>query len=110
LGLQKLAWSEYHKSVGWLFTQFFVTFISQSFPGSISDKAIVSHSNFLDTVEMYSAVMADKGLNVEKECLSQNIKLYIFYPEKGGSYQMSRDDIKQTKLLAQLQILIIRNI
>ena len=60
-------------------------------------------------MEMYSAVMAGKGFNIEQECLAQNIRL-IVPPGKRGAYQMSPCDIKQTKLVAQLRILIEQTI
>ena len=108
--LQKVTWSEYkhHNTMKFLVSctpNSSVSFISLAYPGSISDKKIVSHSNFLDCVPMYAYIMADKGFNIETECLARNITLYV-PPGKRGSYQMLPSEIHKTKRIANLRILI----
>ena len=44
---------------------------------------------------MYSAIMADKGLNIENECLQHNLSLYI--PNDPITYQMIAFEPIKTK-------------
>ena len=90
LDIQKLTWSEYkhHNTIKFLVgctPNSSVSFISEGYPGSISDKKIVNKSNFLDTVETFSYIMADKGFNIDAECLARHIGIYI-PPGKHGSH------------------------
>ena len=108
--LQKLTWSEYkhHNTAKMLVSctpNSSIAFVSKSYPGSISDKAIVRHSNYLDKVPMYGCVMADKGFNIEPECRARNLRLYV-PPGKRGSYQMLPSEITKTKRIANLRILV----
>jgi len=43
-----------------------VSFMSEGYVGSISDKKIVKDSEFLDTVEQFFYIMADRGFNIDK--------------------------------------------
>ena len=83
--------------------------MSKSYPGSISDKKLTNDSGFLDQVPPYSYVMADKGFNIEKECLARNISLYI-PPGKRGSYQMLTHEIEKTKRIANVVEQVITQI
>ena len=47
---------------------------------------------------MYSTIMADKGFNVENECLSYILSLYI-PPVKPGTYQIVLFELFKTKKL-----------
>ena len=92
LDLQKVTWSEYkhHNTVTFLVRcspNSSVTFLSIGYPGSISDKKVVLASKLLDTVPNYSYIMADKGFDIEKECIAKNVGLYK-PPGKRGTYQM----------------------
>jgi len=76
LDLQKMTWSEYkhHNTLKFLIgctPNSSVSFLSKSYPGSISDQKIVNDSGFLDTVREYSYVMVDKGFNIEKQCTAR---------------------------------------
>lgn len=110
LELQKLTWSEYkhHNTVKYLVgctPNSSVSFMSDGYPGSISDKKIVNHSKFLETVEQFSYIMADKGFNIEQECTVHRIGLYV-PPGKRGAHQMLPCEIVKTKRVANLRILI----
>ena len=110
LDLQKVTWSEYkhHNTIKVLVgcsPNSSVTFLSQSFPGSISDKGIVKSSNFLKTVPPYSAIMADKGFDIEAMCLAHNVRL-IIPPGRCGSHQMTKEKLEKGKNVAKLRILI----
>ena len=110
LELQKLTWSEYkhHNTVKFLIGCLHnssVSFLSCSYPGVISDKKIVEESNFLDTCPRYSYIMADKGFSIQDNCAARNVGLYI-PPGKRGAHQMLPAEIKKTKRIANLRILI----
>ena len=47
------------------------TNISKAFGGSISDKELTSQSKFLDTLESYTSLMADKGFVITEECAAR---------------------------------------
>ena len=49
--------------------------------------------------------MADKGFNILQECLARRITLYV-PPGKRGTYQMLPSEIKKTKRIANLRILV----
>lgn len=79
--------------------------MSQSYPGTISDKKIVKESKYWDTCSRYSYVIADKGFNIENDCVAKGIHLYI-PPVKCGTHQMLPSQIRKTKNIANLGILI----
>lgn len=110
LDLQKITWSEYkhHNTVKILIActpNSYVSFLSLSYPGSVSDKKIVKDSNFLESVPRYSYIMADNGFNIDNDCVAKCIGLYV-PPGKRGSYQMLPAEVKRTKRIANLRILI----
>lgn len=108
--LQKSTWSEYkhHNTLKFLITcspNSSVGFLSDAYPGSISDQRIVAISCFLDKVPMYCSIMADKGFNIQQECLARNITFHV-PPGKRGQYQMLPSEVRKTKQVANLRILI----
>ena len=54
---------------------------------------------------MYSTIMADKGFNIEDECLSYDLSLYV-PPGKRGTYQMVPSELIKTKKIANTRILV----
>ena len=44
-----------------------IMFVSDGFEGSISDKAIVNQSGFLDYTEVGDLVLADRGFLIKEE-------------------------------------------
>ena len=54
---------------------------------------------------MYSTIMADKGFNIEDECLSYDLSLYA-PPGKRGTYQMVPSELIKTKKIANTRILV----
>ena len=49
--------------------------------------------------------MADKGFNIENECLSYNLSLYI-RPGKSGTYKMVPSEFIKIKKNANTRILV----
>ena len=54
---------------------------------------------------MYSTIMADKGFNIEDECLWYDLSLYV-PPGKRGTYQMVPSELIKTKKIANTRILV----
>ena len=98
---QKKTWSEYkhHNTLKVLISvtpNSFINFVSKAHKGAISDKKLTLKSQYLEKIPMYSAIMADKGFNIENECLSYNLSLYIL-PGKRETYQMVPSELIKTK-------------
>ena len=54
---------------------------------------------------MYSTIMADKGFNIEDECLWYDLSLYA-PPGKRGTYQMAPSELIKTNKIANTRILV----
>lgn len=80
-----------------------ITFVSQLYSGSISDREIVIRSGFLDLpFEDQDSVMADKGFTVD-DLLPLGVKLNL-PPFLGSSSQMLPEDVVRTQEIASLRI------
>ena len=95
-----------------------VTFISELFTGSISDKAITEQSGFYDLITQLKqhgyvkeadAVMADKGFTVGGELKELGLSLNIPSFSASGS-QMSAGDSYQTQTIAKHIERLIANV
>ena len=86
-----------------------ITFISQLYTGSISDREIVVRSGFLSQkFENGDTVMADKGFQIA-DILPLGVKLNI-PPFLGANTQMSAEDVVRTQQIAGLRIHVERAI
>ncbi|XP_044172060.1 uncharacterized protein LOC122956456 [Acropora millepora] len=86
-----------------------ITFISQLYTGSISDREIVIQSGFLSQkFENGDTVMADKGFQIA-DILPLGVKLNI-PPFLGANTQMSAEDVVRTQQIAGLRIHVERAI
>ena len=86
-----------------------ITFISELYAGSISDREIVEKSGILDLpFNEGDDVMADKGFTVE-DLLTLGVSLNI-PPFLGQSLQMPAEDVVKTQVIASLRIHIERAI
>ncbi|XP_077508062.1 uncharacterized protein LOC144119268 [Amblyomma americanum] len=85
-----------------------VTFVSNLFPGSISDKECVSKSGFLALLFHDGDVMADKGFNIEE--MLETINVALNNPPFLRRGQFSEENIKETEEIASLQIHVERRI
>lgn len=84
-----------------------VTFVSQLYTGSISDREIVYRSGFLDLpFNEGDSVMADKGFTVE-DLLPLGVKLNI-PPFLCSSIQMPTKEVVWTQEIASLRIHVER--
>ena len=84
-----------------------VTFVSNLYTGSISDKEITSSSGVLDLLEPHDSVMADKGFNIEDMLLKRQVLLNI-PPFRRGQGQIPDQDVLETKTIAKLRVHVER--
>ncbi|CAN8007014.1 unnamed protein product [Ixodes hexagonus] len=86
-----------------------VTFVSQLFTGSISDKGAVEKSGFLKLhFDDGDSVMADKGFKIEELLKEINVKLNIPPFLHGGEF--TSEEVKETEEIASLRIHVERRI
>lgn len=108
--LQTRTWSDYkhHNTLKFLVgvaPNSAITFISSCYGGRLSDKRITIDSGFLDLLDEYDMVQADKGFHIQEECLARFITLHV-PPGKRGLAQMSVAAVNKTKRIANLRILV----
>ena len=108
--LQNITWSDYkHHNTGKFLISVApnsqITFISKVYNGRASDKAITLSSGFLDLLEPYDFLQADKGFNIADECAARLITLQV-PPGMRGVSQMSSAAVNKTKRVANLRILV----
>lgn len=86
-----------------------ITFVSQLYTGSISDREIVLRSGLLSQAfDDGDSVMADKGFQVQ-DILPLGVSLNI-PPFLGGNSQMSAEDVVRTQQIASVRIHVERAI
>ena len=86
-----------------------ITFISQLYTGSISDREIVVRSGLLDLpLEENDSIMADKGFTIQ-DLLPLGVSLNI-PPFLGSASQMPAEDVVLTQEIASLRIHVERAI
>ena len=82
-----------------------ITFVSQLYDGSISDKEIVRKSGILEK-ELWSPgdiVMADRGFTIEGDLKELNVDLNI--PSfLGGGAQLTTAEVKKSQTIASVRI------
>ncbi|XP_037567456.1 uncharacterized protein LOC119448024 [Dermacentor silvarum] len=86
-----------------------VTFVSELYTGSISDREAVLKSGFLDLkFDGNDSVMADKGFLIEDLLARKNVKLNI--PPFLHRNALSEQQVRETKEIASLRIHVERRI
>ena len=86
-----------------------VSFVSQLYTGSISDKAITLVSGILDLIEAGDEVMADKGFLIN-DLLARVQASLVIPPFLGQKGQFTSDEVELTHLIARLRIHVERAI
>ena len=81
-------------------------YCSMAFEGSISDRAIITKSDFLDYIEEGDIVCADKGFTVHDILAEKGATLVI--PPFNRHGQLSEEQLALTKLIARARIHIER--
>lgn len=82
-----------------------VIFISDAFPGSISDREIIIKSGILEKFKEGEAVMADKGFDISDLLESKGVLVNI-PPFLKGKCQFSSYEVMKTRIIANKRILI----
>lgn len=110
---QKATWSNYKHSN--TFKQLIgispsgaITFISNIYPGSISDAKIVQVSGFIDNIEEGDDIMADRGFNIRHLLLPKKATLNI--PAFTHGKCLSSKAIKRSRSIASVRIHVERAI
>lgn len=84
-----------------------ITWVSELYPGSVSDKEIVKDSNLLDQMESGDMMMADKGFLIH-DILPQGVSLNI--PPFLTHGQFTPDEVQMTLSIARARVHVERAI
>ena len=82
-----------------------VSYVSPTYGGRASDVFIVRNSGFLELIEPYDQVMADRGFKI-KEDLMMVMSTLCIPPSCAASSQMFPGDIKKTSSIANVRIFV----
>lgn len=112
LQLKSLLYSDYKSHMTWksligINPSGIVTFVSDLWSGSISDKKITEESHLIDLCEAGDAIMADKGFTIADLTTPKGVTL-IIPPFKRKKKQMPKRDVKKTKDIANARIHVER--
>ncbi|KAL3884086.1 hypothetical protein ACJMK2_030308 [Sinanodonta woodiana] len=80
-----------------------ISYISETWGGRASDKQICVESGFLNLLDPYDLVMANRGFAIKEELLLRRARLAIT-PGARGKEKMSSRDVKLTQQVANLRI------
>lgn len=87
----------------------FVCFVSNLYPGRISERELLLRSGLLDKLTPGDLILADKGFTIDKECRQRNIDLAI-PPFLNRGQQLNVDDEQTTRDIARIRIHVERAI
>eukprot|EP00112_Aurelia_sp_Birch-Aquarium-sp1_P010874 Seg2301.6 transcript_id=Seg2301.6/GoldUCD/mRNA.D3Y31 product="THAP domain-containing protein 2" protein_id=Seg2301.6/GoldUCD/D3Y31 len=82
-----------------------ISWISPGYGGRCSDVFIVRDSGFLDILEPYSQVMADRGFKIKTDLAMVRCTLCI-PPSAAKGVQMTEGDVKETSQIANVRIFV----
>jgi len=89
-----------------------ISFVSEAYEGSISDRKLVEVSGLLEKLETGDEVMADKGFTIQDMLIPYGIRLNIppFGPFLQSNTQMADSDVFLTKKITSLRVHVERAI
>lgn len=110
LEVQALLWSEYkhHCTIKYLVAitpNGAISWVSPCYGGRTTDKYIVKDSGFLDILEPYDTLMADRGFKIKSELTMKRCYLAI-PPSAAKGTQMTHDDVMTTNRIANVRIFV----
>ena len=79
--------------------------MSKCYGGRASDKFIVQDSGFLDLIEPYDHIMADRGFKIQ-DILASKQAFLTKPPSVRNSQQMSKNDTDATSKIAIVRIYV----
>jgi hypothetical protein len=82
-----------------------ITYVSDCYGGRASDKHIVMDCGFLDNLEPYDEVMADRGFKIRETLMTRMASLSI-PPSARTGMQMSTADVQETSRVANVRIYV----
>ena len=110
LDLAATMWSEYkhhyiYKLLVAITPNGAVSYVSPAYGGRTTDVHIVRDSGFLDLVELYDEIMADRGFKIREDLMMRMATLCI-PPSKAKSMQMLPSDVRETSNIANVRIYV----
>lgn len=87
-----------------------VTFVSNLYGGSISDREIVEKSHFVDLSEHPDEVMADRGFEIQDLLATKQVRLFIPPKRQSTMDQFSKEDCFETMRISNVRIHVERAI
>lgn len=84
-----------------------ITFVSDMYPGSTSDKAIVEHSNIMASMKPGDLILADKGF-VMQDLVPQGVSVNV--PPFLKNKRFTLEEVKTTKSIARARVHVERAI
>lgn len=87
-----------------------ITFVSQLYPGRISDKELVERSNFCQLIEIGDQYLADKGFEIHDLVALRGGSLYIPPKRFSTSDQFTEGECFETMSIANVRIHVERAI
>ena len=86
-----------------------ISFVSEAYERSISDRKLVELSGILDKLEAGDEIMADKGFTIQDLLIPYGIRLNM-PPFLQSNTQMAASDVFLTKKIASLRVHVERAI
>ena len=80
-----------------------ISFVSEAYEGSISDRKLVEVSGLLEKLEVGDEVMADKGFTIQDLLIPYGIRLTM-PPFLQSNNQMPASDVFLTRKIAHLRV------
>lgn len=114
LKIQALTWSDYkkHNTIKFLVgiaPNGMISFLSKLWGGRASDQYITRNSGFLNKLEPGDLILADRGFPLREDLLMKGATLKI-PPPSSGIEQMTQENVKATKRIANARIHVERAI
>ena len=80
-----------------------ITYVSNLYTGSISDKELIHCSGILDLLEQGDSIMADCGFDIQDHPTLRGVRLNIHLFLKGKS-QLTESGLVETRRIASIRI------
>ena len=80
-----------------------ITFVSDLYSGTISDKRLTQMSGILDLLEQGDSVMADRGFDIQDDLTPLGVTLNIL-PFLKGKTQLDANEMVETRRIASVRI------
>ena len=84
-----------------------ITYVSNLYAGSISDKELTRCSGILDLLEQGDSVMADRGFDIQDDLTLRGVRLNI-PPFLKGRSQLTESELVETRRIASIRIHVER--